>query len=81
MSTNPINSSSSSYLQATLGSGLTAKGASPSNQSAAPSNSGQVSFAQLLSASASGNSSSSAPAQSLTQAMSSFHASGIKDKD
>jgi hypothetical protein len=27
------------------------------------------------------NSSSSAPAQSLTQAMSSFHASGIKDQD
>ncbi len=78
MSTTPINNPSSNYLQATLSSEMTAKGANPSNRSAAPSNAGQVSFAEMLSAS---NSSSGTPAQSLTQAMSSFHASGIKDQD
>jgi len=79
MSTNPINGPSSSYLEATLSSGLTAKGTSPSNHSAAPSNAGQISFAQMLTAS--GNSAGGNSAQSLTQAMSSFHASGIKDQD
>ena len=78
MSTNPINNPSSNYLQATLGSEMAAKGASPSNRSAAPSNTDQVSFAQMLNAS---NSSNGTPGQSLTQAMSSFHASGIKDQD
>jgi hypothetical protein len=79
MSTNPINGPSSNYLEATLSSGLTAKGASPSNHPAAPSDSGQISFSQMLSAS--GNSGSGNSAQSLTQAMSTFHASGIKDQD
>jgi hypothetical protein len=78
MSTNAINNPSSNYLQATLSSEMTAKGANPSNRSAAPSNPDQVSFAQMLSAS---NSGSGTLAQSLTQAMSSFHASGIKDQD
>ena len=78
MSTTPINNPSSNYLQATLGSEMAAKGASPSNRSAAPSNTDQVSFAQMLNAS---NSSNGTPGQSLTQAMSSFHASGIKDQD
>jgi hypothetical protein len=81
MNTNPTNSLSSSYLQATLSSGLTAKGASPTNHSAAPSNTGQLSFAQMLSASASGSSGSGNASQSLSQAMSTFHASGIHDQD
>jgi hypothetical protein len=78
---NPISSLSSSYLETELGNKMNSKRDNPSSQSAAPANSNALSpFAQMLSASPTGNASANSSG-SLSGAMSSFHASGIKDQD